>query len=263
MRFLISFLLVYLIRTMTSYGQETTKILFIGNSLTYSNDMPQMVENMLKESGKKVKIFQKTDPGKWLKQHFDEINGCNTTLDALTISLNTFESEKFDFIILQEANIRLLVPTMREESISTIHLFSEIAKKNNSKLLFFQPYPLYNYPQQYCYPNPRTQDIYCSENITSNSQELSAYSLFCNKIHNDDDVGIIPIGKNIDILKNSFPNHNFFSDDGHPSKLGSYLISFMIYQSIVKKDYINNFSFINKHETNSDDIRKLFKEISF
>lgn len=48
-------------------------VLFIGNSLTYYNSMPEMLKEMLADGGDLVNIEQSTFPGMSLSAHLDNI----------------------------------------------------------------------------------------------------------------------------------------------------------------------------------------------
>ena len=47
------------------------KILFIGNSYTYCNDLPMLVEKLARENGKDVETFSVTRGGRMLIQLAD------------------------------------------------------------------------------------------------------------------------------------------------------------------------------------------------
>lgn len=72
-------LILITILTFLSCGSKDPKtpqeinFLFIGNSLTYYNDMPQMLQNMMNETNQKIKIDQFTFPGLSLNDHLTKI----------------------------------------------------------------------------------------------------------------------------------------------------------------------------------------------
>lgn len=63
---------------------KEVNVLFVGNSLTYYNDMPQKLQGMLDEQNSNIKIDQITYPGFSLSRHLNNMivskseNGVNT-----------------------------------------------------------------------------------------------------------------------------------------------------------------------------------------
>lgn len=234
------------------YAQDTTKILFIGNSLTYFNQMPQTVQKMFEESGRTVKVYQKTAPGMNLKTWLDIIMSDGDRVGDFQLNRTTFRQEKFNYIILQEATIRLLVPHLREEFLAIIHTFKTLADESSGQLLFYQPYPAYQYPQTYCLPDPNSKDGFtCSDKIVDSDQELTAYARICTEIMQEDSVQIVPIGRGFEEVRKTYTAHNLLADEQHPSPLGSYLIAYTIYRSLLKENYLQEFSFIQDIDKNT------------
>ena len=81
--------LLLLVAFGASLGQ--TRILFVGNSLTYSNDLPALVENLARSDGKNVSAKMIAFPNYSLEDHWNEPN----IKKALT-------ETRFDFVIFQQ-----------------------------------------------------------------------------------------------------------------------------------------------------------------
>lgn len=58
-----------------AHGQKS--ILFVGNSLTYYNDMPQILQKMFEEQKHKIKVEQSTYTGINLSEHVREVMASN------------------------------------------------------------------------------------------------------------------------------------------------------------------------------------------
>ena len=71
--------------------QDSLRLLFVGNSYTYYNDLPQMVYEIAKTKKKKLSVRSVTKGGERLKGHLYN--------EKLREMLTT---EKWDFVILQE-----------------------------------------------------------------------------------------------------------------------------------------------------------------
>jgi hypothetical protein len=74
-------LLLILLVTLTTISSKSQhkeaadeiNVLFIGNSLTYFYDMPQILQRMLNETNPNIKIEQSTFPGQSLSGHLSDI----------------------------------------------------------------------------------------------------------------------------------------------------------------------------------------------
>ena len=75
------------------------KILFIGNSYTYYNDLPAILKALAEENGKAVEVFSVTKGGRKLFQYLDEVDEYSEKLDAL------LSEHEFDVTFLQEQSI--------------------------------------------------------------------------------------------------------------------------------------------------------------
>ena len=72
------------------------KILFIGNSYTYYNELPSLFEKICGENGQSAEVYSVTSGGRYLRQNLD-------TEDACTLKLrNLVENHHFDICVLQE-----------------------------------------------------------------------------------------------------------------------------------------------------------------
>lgn len=72
-------------------GDSTRHILFVGNSLTYSNDLPGLVQSLAKEKGITVSTTMVAEPNYALEDHWND--GKMEELIA---------SGKFDFVVVQQ-----------------------------------------------------------------------------------------------------------------------------------------------------------------
>jgi PKD repeat protein len=85
------FTLIILATSLTTFSQITKKVLFIGNSYTYVNDLPSLIDSIANHNGNDIIKDQSTPGGYTLEGH-----STNTT--TLTkISANTW-----DYVVIQE-----------------------------------------------------------------------------------------------------------------------------------------------------------------
>jgi len=224
----ISYLLLLLL---TSCSAQTPKeVLFIGNSLTYYHDMPVMLQKMLNEIDVKITVQQSTFPGVSLSDHLRQ----NVTLERL--------NQKWDFVILQEATVRMLIPEVRENSELSILKFDSLIKQNKGQTILYQSYPISIYPKKYCYPSILINKVvpeesYCSIELNNSTEEFdiiqSSFVSISNKIKGK----IAPVGACFELCKKKYPELTLFESltDTHPSTLGSYLIACVFFKHLTGK----------------------------
>lgn len=161
-------------------------ILFIGNSLTYSNDLPELVKK--KALDKEIKLTTKTIayPNYALEDHWND--GDVQRLIA---------SDKYDYVIIQQG------PSSQAYGKTSLveygAKFKNLCATNNTKLCFFMVWP----SQQYYHTFNGVIANYSNAALENNAI-------------------LIPVGK---IWKAHFDKTNNFdyysSDNFHPSAKGS------------------------------------------
>ena len=79
------------------------KILFIGNSYTYVNDLPSVFAKVAEAAGISVAVSSVTKGGWTLEKHADPADVCGAAVEA------AFAEQAFDYVILQEQSYRPIV----------------------------------------------------------------------------------------------------------------------------------------------------------
>ncbi len=113
------------------WGQEkaqTINILFVGNSLTYTNDLPALVELEAKRKGVKVKSKQLSLPNYALVDHWND-----GALQKL------IETGKFQFVVVQQGPSSQDLG--REMLFESGELISKLCKQKGAKLAYFMVWP--------------------------------------------------------------------------------------------------------------------------
>ena len=113
-------------------GEDGLNILFIGNSLTYTNNLPELVKNTAKQKGIVIGTVMMALPNYAIIDHWN---------DGRVQEL--IESKKYDFVIIQQG------PSSqawgREVLIEYGKKFSDLCKANDTKLSYFMVWPSLNY----------------------------------------------------------------------------------------------------------------------
>ena len=95
------------ILTITSaWAQDTLKVLFLGNSHTYFNDMPQLFANLSESGGHPVIFDSNTPGGHTLEQHSNN----PTSLNKISLGI-------WDYVVLQENSQYPVINYLRYNSM--------------------------------------------------------------------------------------------------------------------------------------------------
>ncbi|MEW7280425.1 DUF4886 domain-containing protein [Aquimarina sp. 2201CG1-2-11] len=188
--------------------KDTTKILFIGNSYTYYNSLPQLVKEMAKEKvpNKKVMIKMISRGGATLRYHWET----GKALEAI-------KKESWDYVVLQEqSNLGSGIVINEQWYFDESKAFFEHARKFHTEIekigartVFFMTWARKGTPSQQKYLT------YAYHKIAKESNSLLA-----------------PVGF---VWHKNRPKWKFdlYAPDGsHPSKYGSYLAALTIFSTI-------------------------------
>lgn len=213
MKNLILFLSLVLAMSITICAEQQTqqsayKVLFIGNSLTYYNDVPSMVSALYKASneGEAMQVDMIAEGGYSLAQHL-----------ALPLVSKTITDNKYDAVVIQDFGgwpfCSTTIPTCSEDSHSLANLI-KIIKKSGATPIWYSTYQI----------NPDVQKIM--------SQEV-------NKISNKLEVKLADVGASLHkyMLHNKF--NKVFSKDSHLNYTGSLIAAATILHSISGKNIPN------------------------
>lgn len=169
-------------------------VLFIGNSLTYVNDVPEMVKAIGKNNGKKFKFKTVAYPDFSLEDHWKKG-------DALKV----IKDGKWDFVVLQQGSSAL--PASRANLIAYVDHFAEEIKKVGAKPALYMVWPF----------ESRKFDF----DRVHESYELAAKGV---------DGVFIPAGDAWRVAWKQQPDLKLYSDGLHATALGSYLAAGVIYK---------------------------------
>ena len=204
---LITLFLIFVLNLFNSvYAQDTLRVLFIGNSMTYVQDLPGLLTNLASSNGKTIITAQNTPGGYFLSDH---------VTDPVSLSLM---AQGFDYIVVQEqsaGNIQPVIPG--SPIIRPIGIIDSIAKANCSKILL---YATPGYPETY------SGSVYTYEAMQANI--INKYSLTAQSVR----AACLPTSHAFrDVIRNypgiigmwASPN------DYHPGIKGQYLHACVLY----------------------------------
>ncbi len=173
------------------------KILFVGNSLTYTNNLPELVKQEALSRDIEIEVSMLAYPNYALEDHLN--NG---------EVQNLIENGNYDFVVVQQG------PSSQQDGIESLlefgSVFKSLCEQNNAQLAFFMVWPSRMY--YYTYPgviNNYTQAAIANEAI------------------------LCPVGE---VWKAHFDATEDFSyygpDEFHPSLIGSQVAAQVILDSL-------------------------------
>ena len=200
-KFLISitFVVCLVFNAQGQNNDEAYKILFIGNSLTYTNDLPSIIKRKAKYSGYNIETEMVAFPNYAISDHWKK-----GEVQKL------IESKKYNVVIIQQG------PSSQSEGNKILikygKKYSDLCKENNAILAYFMVWPSLEYYDSF-------------DGVIKN------YTLAAEK----NGAILCPVGS---VWKNYFETSKRFDyygvDNFHPSKKGSEVAAVVIIKSISK-----------------------------
>ena len=193
------FTFILILFTSIGYAQETGSILFVGNSLTYYNQLPTLVEKAAAQQGFSITTEMIAKPNYAIIDHLND--GEVQKLLA---------AQEFDYVIVQQGPSSQAEG--REMLINDGQKLKQLCDKNGAELCFFMVWPSLNY--------------YSSFSGVIKSHQMAAVS---------NDAILIPVGE---IWKKHFDetkDYSYYGPDGfHPSLKGSKVAADVIIETLFK-----------------------------
>lgn len=231
---------------------EEKNVLFIGNSLTYYNDMPQMLQDMMEETNSEYNIEQITYPGMPLEGHLSNIilsgSGDNVSVrpkqpGEITETEKKIREKDWDIIILQTGGVPVLIPEAVKYNITpAIEKIKELASGKTRFILFNTWTAKVDFPKQYCYrgiqidSSLERMDEFCSPVIQDEDDFLLKLNNSYTSIAKSHGLEKTDHGNIFQEVFDKHPELKILEDEMHPSKLGAFLSACIFYELITKKD---------------------------
>jgi len=193
-----SFLLTLFV--LSSYGQDTTRVLFVGNSYTYFWNLPQVVQGLAQSQGYPLVTAQSTIGGANLGQHWRGERGLETH--------HKLENGNWDYVVLQDHSLRGI------EARDSLNLYvqkwkQEIIAHGATPLLYM------TWPRSF---NPMMGDPI-----------REAYE----SLGKRENITVVPAGLSWSKARHLRSDIDLYDPDGsHPAPLGTYLTALTFYKSI-------------------------------
>ena len=217
----------FLLLPLILFSQTEKRAMFIGNSYTYMNSLPELINQIAISKGNSLIYESHTPGGSTLMQH-----ASNSNVQSL---LNATE---WDYVILQEQSQNPSFPP--SQVASQVYPYAEslceyIREANPcTDPVFFMTWGRENGDSQNCaaYPPICTYEG-MQDRLTESYTEMA---------QNNESL-LAPIGIAWKDLREQHPEINLYSSDGsHPSIQGSYLAACVFYAVLFDDSATNNYT---------------------
>lgn len=213
-------LLLLLLVCATAINARTRKVLFIGNSYIYSNNIPELLKQLALSKGDTL-VYDQNVPGAYtFQQH---------STDATT--LNKIKSQQWDIVILQEQSQR---PAFNPSQVASdtypyARKLDSLVRANNpcTETMFYMTWGRKNGDASNCgfYP-PICTYAGMQQRLRESYMQMT----------DDNNAVVTPVGVAWKVVRDSLPAIDLYiSDESHPSQHGSYLVACVFYASIFHK----------------------------
>ncbi len=203
------------------FGQAEKTVLFIGNSYTYVNNLPDLVNQIAIDKGNQLIYETHTPGGSTLSQH-----ASNSNVQYL------LETTEWDYVVLQEQSQYPSFPPAQvsAEVYPYAESLCEDIRETNpcSEPVFFMTWGRENGDSQNCafYPPICTYEG-MQERLTESYTEMA---------ENNESL-LAPVGIAWKNIREEHPEIDLYSGDGsHPSMKGSYLAACVFYSILFSDD---------------------------
>jgi hypothetical protein len=220
-----SLVVLFILCSVHLVGQNTKRVLFLGNSYTYTHNLPQLLADMAASTGNTLNFDNNTPGGYYLGQHLT-----NAT------SLAKIANGNWDYVVLQDQSLALAYPGYYLNQLPYSIQLDSIIKANNlcSQTIFYSTWGRKNGDSYICSPP------YCPVTTLINrtyyqmdSAIESHYKVFADSIKSS----MTPVGAVWRYIRQNYPSIELYQpDESHPSLEGTYAAACAFYATIFRSD---------------------------
>lgn len=200
---------------------QTKKVLFIGNSYTFTNNLPELVEQMATSTGNVLVHDVSAGPGMGLQDH---------AVNATTLS--KINADNWDYVVLQERSQTPAFPLgyLQTFVYPNAQSLNNAITTNNActETVFFITWGWENGDTQFCSVNPPSCTYESMDNLVTQRilEMANNYSGIAS-----------PAGPLWRYLRENHPDIQLYDTDGsHPSLAGSYAAACSFYTVLFRND---------------------------
>jgi hypothetical protein len=194
----------------TGPADDDIKVLFIGNSLTFWNTMPNWFARMCREMDRQVYVYDASIGSTYMAEHVS---------NPRTVGIITEMDFEWDAVVLQDGSGLEIYPSTRQQLMQIFLVMKLYIRSANPRagIFMFLDWP----------------------DVGSEDESLTADLLIEGTVAMADSLNLMisPVGAAWKRVRAERPNLKMIADDStHPSKAGSYLQACVYLASIFQRD---------------------------
>ncbi|MCS4305025.1 PKD domain-containing protein [Chryseobacterium sp. BIGb0232] len=213
-------LFLFLIAFSAIFSQTSKKVFFIGNSYTYFNDLPALIQDIAQSTGDILEHQSQTPGGSTLQQH---VNSTTVT---------TLMQGNWDYVVLQEQS---QLPSFTDQQVQNLVYpyaaqLSDLIKSTNGcgNVIFYMTWGRKNGDDSRCNVQPSVCTYEGMDDL------ISQHYIEMAKMN---EALLSPVGKVWRTIRQLDPAMELYDQDkSHPSYIGSMAAAYTFYAVIFKKD---------------------------
>ena len=230
------------------YTQEDTyqeveeaepRVLILGNSLTFSHDLPGMTEAIVRElhpQWREARIFAIAPPGHQLAGHLDDLSRWSPYPRAIEHALGTQEPHlTWHTVLLQDASWIMASPNEADRlaSHASIQALSQVVFEHDAKLMLFSSW---GYSPAHTTSFTPSQSTQMARDIERGYREAGA-QIDATQAGTREATRHLLAGRAFDVLlqEDSALHAKLFIDDRHPSAAGTYLTALVLAHMLTER----------------------------
>ncbi len=206
-------------------AQIIRHVLFLGNSYTYVNDLPQITADLAASLGDSL-IFDSNTPGGYtLDQHFTN-----------SVSTGKIMAGGWDYVVMQEQS---QLPSFQYYDVAGPYVLSTLIRQYNpcARKMFYMTWGRKNGDASNC-------NAWLP--VCTYSGMDSMLRLRYIEMAQENNGEVSPVGAVWRYIRQNYPNIDLYqADESHPSTAGSYAAACCFYAALFKKDpTTSNFDYV-------------------
>lgn len=193
------------------------RILFVGNSHTFYNNLPGTFINIVQTMGHKSEVFELAQDYYSLEKFADTENEVGALLDKTVVG------KKWDFVVLQENSSVAMSDSAEENMYPYARVLDEKVKSSGGQTAFLMTWaPRDGIKEGFKKQSLEQLQSVMAENYMAISDELNGL--------------LIPAGISFMRCMKQYPDIELWAPDGyHPSPAGTYLAACTIYATVYQE----------------------------
>ena len=190
-------------------NNEVKKVLFIGNSMTFYNNLWNVVQGLAKRNGHDIEVDSATNGGKTILY--------NATADNCVAAM---QKGGYDVVVLQDLCGGFDADTLQKGTDKIVPIIKKYSP--DARIVFYEPWPVKN-----MMVNPDSYLPYFTNSYIKTARSVGA--------------DLAPVGEGFYELYVTHNKNYYCSDGKHPTPLATFLAASTIYFTIYKDEGVNKF----------------------